>query len=493
MINISDPLFMNEIGTQVSLASFHRYGVPRILDHLQSSCGVNLIRLHADDRVRSTEEFFSLDSELPHSNLCGIPTHPGNYRDSTVQCQPYMGKLPAARRLGLLTELRRELDARSMQLHVRVIFGADNKRDSFSSLLSQDENGQLVPRPCNHNPRFLGFLHGLAEDIFRTSPVRVDGCLHMYEIGSLLGGQLSGGHLTQSCFCPHCCARASAEGINPLRVREGLRALKLRLAQAAAGQRRFGFDGLFAFLLDYPELPAWDALQWRAFHDSVASVKGIARLCQPEARIGVHLLHGVSWNFPEQAGYRPEHLARYADYIKPLFYHTFSGLRGSVAIKRFHQLFMPEAPLADAYRTFLQLQGMDPARHPAADTFFNEGQFDAADYVHAGMARFTRTPDFQTPLIANVGWEDEFAPAPADPRATQTYHATRAAIDAGAAGIFLSRQFSPELVFGSDRPIAPVTQIEASAGGSKTTTDGDVGPRALAAYSAALHDAGWLN
>lgn len=481
------------IGTQVSLASFHRYGVARILDHLQTSCGVNTIRLHADDRVRSAEEFCSLTVEEPATNLCGLPINPANYRDTAVRCQPYMGKLPAARRLGLIEELRRELDARDMSLQVRCILGADTLRDSFSAMLAQDENGQILSRPCVHNPHFLGFLRGVAEDVFRTAPIRVDGYLHMFEQSSLFGGLLTGGHLPHSCFCSHCRQRAATEGIDPAGARQGRRALATRVGQALAGGRPLGIDGLHSLHLDYPELAAWDAMQWRGYFEAVAQVRGTAKICQPESQVGVHMLHLVSWSIFDRPAYRPETLAATADFIKPILYHTFSGLRCGGAAKRFHSLFVPHLTPDAAFTVFLALNGFDPSRHPAWTDLSNSGELEPDDYVRVGIRHYNATPGWNTPIYANVGWEDEFAATPApDPRSTRTYRAVRAAIAEGAPGIFLSRQFAPELIFGSDRPIQAVSLVDASAGGSKTFTDGDVGPRSLAAYRAALQDAGWI-
>ena len=145
-----------------------------VIDAVQEACGVNAVRIHADTRVVSTAEFHDIHgSEEPHLNLCGIPLDPANYRAAPVRSQPYMGKVPAKTRLALLEELRRELDARDMQLQVRCIIGNDNERDSFSAVRMQEIDGQAGPRPCWNNPHFRGFLRGVAEDLFRTSPVRV--------------------------------------------------------------------------------------------------------------------------------------------------------------------------------------------------------------------------------------------------------------------------------------------------------------------------------
>lgn len=486
------------IGTQVSLAAFYRFGVNRILDHLQEQAGVNVIRIHADDRVRSAEEFFSLEGEKPEFNLCGLPIDPGNYKDTVVRCQAYMGKIPAKERLNLITKLRRELDERGMRLFVRAIIGPDAKRDSFSAMLSQNEEGILTGRPCNQNPHYLGFLRGVAEDVFRTAPIRVDGYLHMYEMGS---GIFGGGHVSETCFCRYCQERGAAEGIDVKRARESVREIKKRIREALSGERPFGFDAFYAMLYEFPEALAWDAMQWRGFHESIAMVKGIAGHCQPDSVTGVHVYHAVSWTPAEQAGYDPQVLGRYCDYIKPLFYHTFSGLRAGKAIERLQKIFLPGAPKPEAYAFFLRSLGMDPQVHPAWEDFRETGQFEAGDYVRAGMARYTGTGTgigtvvSHPPLYANVGWEDEYQSSDVngdrDPSQTQTYRAVRAAIEGGAAGIFMSRQFSPELAFG-DGNVTPVTLQEASAGGTKTHADGDVGPRSLAAYRAALKDMGWI-
>jgi hypothetical protein len=65
----------------------------------------------------------------------------------------------------------------------------------------------------------------------------------------------------------------------------------------------------------------------------------------------------------------------------------------------------------------------------------------------------------------------------------------RAAIEAGADGIFLSRQFAPDHFFGDK--VETVSSAEASQGGSMQKTEGDIGPNGLAAFGVALQDAGW--
>ncbi len=478
------------IGTQISFYALYEYGVTRVLDKLQESCGVNTVRLHADDRVAKTSHFYRRESEEPAFNLCGIPLDPKNYKDTAVMCQPYMAAVPAEKRMSILHELRRELDARGMDLQVRSIIGPDAKRDSFSACLAIDADGVIGNGPCWNNPDFRGFQRGIAEDLFRTSPVKVDGYLHMAEFSSPLHAIIYGGHMATVCFCPYCRQRAAEEGIDPLGAIAGYRELKRRVALAINGEKPLGFDGLFKVLGDYPDLMAWNNMQMRAYHECPASVKGIARHCQPDATVGIHVWHAV-WTSSFMNAHYYEGALGYCDYLKPLMYHTFTGLRFSGHVKKFHKLFMPDATPDQAWAAFLQTRGMDPAIQTPWEEFADQGEIRAADYVKATMKDIQGRLERKIPLIANVGWEDEWADDAPAPEETQTYAATRAAIDQGAEGIFLCRQFSSDQAFGD--ATEKVTMAEASQGGSKIKTDGDVGPRGLAAYGAALRDAGWIS
>ena len=159
-------------------------------------------------------------------------------------------------------------------------------------------------------------------------------------------------------------------------------------------------------------------------------------------------------------------------------------------VRRFHRLYMPHASEKQAYQSFLLHRGMNPEAQPQWEDFADMGEFAAADYVAGSLRNIRPRLGGETPIYANVGWEDEWAETAPAPTETQTYHAVRAAIDAGSEGIFLSRGFSADLCLGEG--FEPVTPEDASKGGSKIKVDGDVGPRGLAAYGAALRDVGWI-
>lgn len=475
------------IGTQISLISFHRFGVRRILDALQESCGLNAVRIHADTRVRSTAEYHDLESEEPTFNLCGLPLDERNYRAAPVRSQAYMGAVPAQDRLALLSELREEMDARGMQLQVRNIVGPDNERDSFSTVLTRTLDGQVGHRPCWNNPYFIAFMHGVAEDVFRTAPIRVDGYVHMAEYSG--ANPLAGGHLGETCFCRHCCERGARENIDVNRAKEGFRAFRDHLRASAAGDKPLAMTGYYRLLMRYPEVLAWDRMQWDAYHEVPALVRGIARHCNPDAQVGVHVHHSASWHYAIQAGYDYAAMAEYCDFVKPIIYTTFSGMRAGSAVSSFHQHFMPQAPRSEADRTWKHLHGLDPERHPVTGPA--ESEFDGADYVGSEVRRIADELQGRCPIYANVGWHVEWDDEPEDPRTSNTYRSTMAAIEAGAQGIFLSRQLCPDAMFGG--VIEGTAAGENSAGGAKQKVEGDVGDRSLRLYGQALRDAGWIS
>lgn len=470
------------IATQVPLPSFDEFGVARILDHLQETCGVNTLRIHADDRIAAFSHLHRTESEAPAWNLTGLPMVEANWRATSLRCQPYCGAIPADRRMALLQDLRRELDARGMRLQVRMIIGPDRARGAYGSCLMQDADGRTLGVPCWNDPDFRGFLRGVAEDCFRTAPIRVDGYLHMAEFGGALSGLLFAGHGSGACFCRYCCARARDEGIDVIQARNGFQSLKRELGP--------GWGRVSTQLGQYPAVLAWDRMTTDAFHECIGMVAGIVRDSQAHADVGVHILHTASWNTVQrETVYAAPRLLAHADQILPLLYTRLSGQRLRGSVLGYQRAFLPHLDESHAYRQWLELNGLDPGRNPTWAAISAGAELDAEDYVGSRTRAWKAELGGNARLVANVGWEDEWAESEVDPRETQTYRSVRAAIAGGADGIFISRGYAADLCFGR-RPPRP-TNEELSAGHTRTRAHGDVGPRSIAAFSAALSDCGW--
>jgi len=483
------------IGTQVSLPSFHRHGVAPILDRLQTVCGVNDVRIHADDGVMATRDLYAADSESPATNRTGVPIHPPNYPPHAVQPRPYLAKLSAERRLSLLHEIREETAKRGIRLTVRVIIGADRRREAFSHALAIDHRGQSASTPCRNHPAWQAYLRGLAEDVFRTCPVPIDGWLHMDEWEGPLSQTFfqHGNEASTICFCPHCLDRAAREGIDSRRAREGFKKLSDQIRETRETGKRWrdgGLTGLFALFLDYPELLAWQKMQQLIKEENPAMVSGIMKQCRPDAWLGCHIIHTNSFNFIARASSDYARYAEFADYVNPLVYHSVSGLRFAHRVEKMQNAVFPEIPLESMHRAWLMLHGLTPELQPGWDGLY-DAQLNAPEYVKEETARVVESVAGRCKVYTNVGWENEALPAP-KPRESQTYRAVMAAAEAGADGIFLSRQFASGLFVEGVGAAPAIDPRQESQGGTKIAHEGDVGPIGLEEYGRALRDLGWI-
>lgn len=481
------------IGTQVSLIQFLEHGVDPILDLIQETCGVNALRIHADDAIGPNRRYLSLESERPIFNLAGLPVNPDNYCGTHLLPRPHMGTVPAGERLALLEKVAEGTRRRGIELHARVIIGPDRQRPGFSHLLAEDADGNLIARPCWNHPDYRGYIRGLAEDLFKTSPIRLDGWLQMNEDEGPLSDAFFG-HMGKrpACFCPHCLARADRERIDSERARLGFRELSALLDQTRATGRS-PRDGSLAHLLrmfiEYPEILAWQRMQQRSNEECPRKAAAIMKMHQPEAKFGHHVIHHASFTPVSRASYDYARLAEFCDHLCPLMYHTASGERAAGRIEQFHETFAPELSRDTFLAGWLLLHGLQPERQPEWDSLAQTG-FDPTDYVATETRRVVQAAGGRARVISNVGWEWEDGLPPGEPRETRTYAAVTAAIGAGATGIFLSRGLNAAVALGKAKA---QTQLNWNAGGEKPDgTEGDIGPKSLAAYRAALRDAGWI-
>jgi len=484
---------MPYIGTQISLPGFLEFGVEPILDLLQEKAGVNSFRIHADDAIAPNAHLFSLESESPTFNIAGTPMNPNNYRGTGFTPRPFMGTVPAARRMELYHEIMEKAHARGMTVHARVIIGPDRMREGFSHLLAVDYTGSPIGRPCWNHPEYRSYLMGMAEDFFKTAPVKLDGWLQMNEDeGPLADAFFSHMGKRPACFCLYCAERAHREGIDMEKAKAGYARLVALGDACQAGEPAWadgGLIGLLRIFQEFPEILAWQQMQQLANEESLRLVKGVMKLCQPEAELGHHVIHHAGFTPIAMAGYDYGRLAEFCDHLCPLIYHSQSGHRSAERIGRLHQRLFPQIPPDEFLRGYYYLMGLDPSKQPAWDAL-READLQVEDYVGKETRRVVKAAAGRAKVYANVGWEAEDGQPAPDVRKTRTYRAVVSALESGADGIFLCRTFAPALFFGETNVQTAVAWNAGTSSGA--AIEGDVGPNSLAAYGAALRDAGWV-
>ena len=479
------------IGTQISLPGFLEYGVEPILDLLQEKVGLNSFRIHADDIIAANHHLHSETSEEPFTNLTGVLIDFSNYPGTALKPLPKMGKVPAARRRELLQEVVEEAHARGITVEVRYLVF------TRTEVQAVDCFSRLIRRPCWNHPDYQAHMRGLALDAFRTSPAKLDGWLQMNEDEGPLSDALFQ-HLgkTPGCFCPHCLEKAGAEGIDGERARRGYQ--ELMKAAGFAGKPGTGWPdgalaGLLRLMMEFPEIPAWQMFQQRSNESIPRLVKDVIREHRPDARLGHHYIHHTGLNFVAMASFDYARAAEFCDYLCPLLYHTHSGSRWRTRLDELHPRFFPEIPEPELWHGWMRLHGLDPKVNPADPTTLADAELDVVDWVSKETKRVKAAVADKAEVHPNVGWEPETGVPLADPRQTKTYRATIAAVEAGGDGILIPRTFAPALFFGKGSVQPDMHWNSRTRYVDRDSIEGDVGPRTLAAFRAALQDVGWID
>lgn len=441
------------VGIQVGAVSFVDEGTEQVLDILQQRGAVNTIFLAVFTYGRGIagrqipgqplpdhgkQEY---DLDFHGGNYASV--HPEFYRDTGIR--PEDTRAPDHGQLDIVAEVLPKAKARGM----RVFLWAEDvwRTDipGIEKLQEIDLYGRRTNRLCLNNPYHRNFLLGLFEDYTRSYDI--DGIMWGSERHGALGNALSLSHggagdpARVGCFCAYCEAKCKREGrFDFQRVKEGYLELERWVRACRAGERPV--DGYYVtflrLLMRYPELLAWEQF----FHDSLRELYRLlrerVRSIKSHVLVGWHIWHNNSFSPFYRAQQDVRQLSQCSDFLKVVMYHNCAGERmaryiDNVATTLFGDLSKQHA-LEFHYRILNY-----------AERSYDEIPFTgfSADYV----ARETRRA-----LEAAQGTQVQIWPGididiPTDPKHSKsspegTRAAVRAALQAGAHGIILSRKYS---------------------------------------------------
>lgn len=166
-------------------------------------------------------------------------------------------------------------------------------------------------------------------------------------------------------------------------------------------------------------------------HETIKSIR-------PEAEVGWHVDHQPSsWDLVYRAEMSYEEMAPYSDFIKLILYHEALGPRiRSWYLERFQNTILRELSLEESLRLYYALFGYDETAEPGVEELASQGF--SPDYVYRETRRSVASAGGETTIYAGIGI-DVPGSAPDDPETI--YRATLRALEAGAAGIVISREY----------------------------------------------------
>ncbi|MEY2427609.1 MAG: hypothetical protein QOJ40_494 [Verrucomicrobiota bacterium] len=439
------------IGLQIGAVSFVDEGVEEVLDILQSKGAVNTVFLTT----------FTYGRGLAGRQIPGQPFpdhgsqesdertfHGGNY------ATPHAGfytrtvlketRAPEFGDLDIVAKILPAARKRKMKLFCSIedVFRGDVPGvKEVSEVDLQGRNGGGL---CLYHPDVRAFWTGLATDLCQSYDI--DGILFFNERNGPLLNALGASHAQSiassrvTCFCIHHQRAAKAAGIEFERVRAGYAKLDSYIKNALAGKRPS--DGYFVefwrLLAEYPEIMAWDRLFDAAKHGVLAEIGAAVKSVRKGLQIGFHIEHVNSFNPIFRATRSYAELATKADFLKVVVYNNCGGERYANFIRNAGSTVFRDVPKDELLRFNNHL--LNYSNEASLEELASKGL--STDYVARETKRAIEGVQGKCRILPgiDIGIPTGQNSRKASPDDTEA--ATRAALEAGADGVILSRKYS---------------------------------------------------
>jgi hypothetical protein len=462
------------VAIQIPAVSFSDEGVEGALDTVQQRGGVNTLMIATFSYGRGIAGRQVPGHPLPDHGKQEYDTktfHGGDY--AAVHPEYYADvifKNFRAPELGNFDVLEAVVPAAKKRGMKSIAWFEDvyNPRllDNFEKVAEVDVYGRKTGHACLNNPYTVNFLMSLVQDW--TKSYDLDGVMWCSERQGPLNHIIDAhnGRTTLTCFCEHCRAKGAQRGIDVERARQGLMRLD-QWVRAAWSQQRSS-DGYFVTfwraLVEYPEVVAWEKLWTDSQHEVYGRIYGTAKSINPKLAVGFHVMHHVSFSPFYRATQDYRQLRQHADMLKICMYNNCGGPRLARYIHTLQSTIwhdMPGEQILQMYYQILGYQGeasLDklPTAGLSSKYVFEETKRALADVQLATLpmrgisSDYTASPsEREVPGIPKeIGiWPgiDIDIPTGKGEKKTQpsdVQGAVKAAFNAGAPGIILSRKYT---------------------------------------------------
>lgn len=364
------------VGIQIGAISFIDEGVEEVLDILQERAGVNAILISA------------LSWSIGNSGRAafGFPDHgvqgPDNLRggafyepDERYYQKTFMKRfdapdelyrgfdsladvIPAARKRGIKCYT---YYCETSSSAIRSIW-----QPGFEHFLDRDHMGRIATRPSLLNPDYKTWWHSVISDWLNNHDL--SGILWGIERQSPLMDIFRGDSSTG--FDQYFKAEARARGIDVERAIAGYRAVDQFLQSVRAGDKpeEGVFIILLRHLLHHPEVLMWEKMWLDAHHDFYREISGLVKFYDPSYEVGLGIWQVINTYNPYlRAQYDQSESGPYADWFKPVLYHTPAGARFAGFAESWQQGVMADATPDGAYNALSTVLGFDDFIAPRED------------------------------------------------------------------------------------------------------------------------------
>lgn len=438
------------IGTTVMPESLFTRGVATLLDEMRELAGVRTVMTFSNNVVtrQYRPEFAAPTDPATGAEATDVyvRVHEEFYRDTTLRQVRKPGTVWSDR--DLLDELVAEARPRGMQVYARilepyVITGAIPGSGRCAEI---DAHGAPGPHHCFNHPEYVAFWDAVVTDLITTHP-GIDGFKFGQERGGPIMRALGGEGAT--CFCEHCERLARARGIRVDEARAGFRELQAfaqahRQPAGAPDPDRRPPDGhavtLLRILGAHPDVFSWKRLWLESRENQRRRLHARIKAIRPSVQVGWHVDHGMSWDVVTRAFWDYPSMLGHTDWLSIALYFDAMGPRSFNHFRRNHEaLILADADPALGHALFLSLLGYDPRREPDYARQAAGPAAFTAGYVAAETRRALAGVAGHARVYARIGFDMPRIQVPVD--AGQVEAATFAALDAGADGLFIGREW----------------------------------------------------
>jgi hypothetical protein len=442
------------IGIQIDAVSFLDEGTEKVLDILQEKAGVNALFMGT----------FTYGTGITGRQIDGHPLpdhgvqqyqdfskgHGGDY--ATPHLQYYKDtilkpvKAPDYGNVDCLELVMSAAKKRGIKVFSwsEDVFGTNIP--NIEKVQERDLYGKNAHTVCFNNPDTHRFWLNLHEDL--TKSYDIDGIMWGSERYGPFANMVESVHNRNgndpakvTCFCQFCQEKAKKRGIDVPRAFEGFRALEKWVNACHAGVKPN--DGyyvtLWRIIFRYPEILAWETMWNDSVHETYEAIYKQTKSIRPQVQVGWHVWHALSFSAFFRAQTDMTKLANYSDYLKVTVYDNLGGTRLETYVTSIHKTMYGDMSVEDALELEYNLMGY-------RERSYTEVPYTglSSNYVYHETKRAVEdVKDTNTQIwpgldvdIANVDLQFSRSSPP------QVKACTKAAFNAGAKGLVISRKYS---------------------------------------------------
>lgn len=434
------------IGIQIGAISFIDEGVEEVLDILQEKAGVNAILISAlswSIGNAGRAAFGFPDHGVQEAdNLQGggfYEPDPSYYQKTFMKrfdapdplyegFDALADVIPAARKRGIKCYT---YYCETSSSAIRSIW-----QPGFEHFLDRDHLGRMATRPSLINPDYKIWWHSVISDWLNNHDL--SGVLWGIERQSPLMDIFRGDSSTG--FDQYYVAEARARGIDVQRAIEGYRKVDDLLKAVKAGDTPE--EGVFILLLrqllHHPEVLMWEKMWLDSHHAFYREIAGLVKFYDPAYEMGLGIWQVINTYNPYlRAQYDQSEFAPYADWFKPVLYHTPAGARFAGFADSWQKGVLADASPDGAFNALATVLGFDDFVSPREESAL--AGFDA-EYVKRWTARLAEQTGKKVYPGIGVGVGHNGTSKEITPQ--EIKEAVHAGFEGGGSGVLISRNYS---------------------------------------------------